>query len=333
MNLAHETGVNKLDEILVSIICITYNHEKYIVDALESFLMQKTSFKYEVLIHDDASTDRTAEIIREYEKRYPDVIKPIYQKENQYSRGVKKINYRYNHTRAQGRYVAICEGDDYWIDPYKLQKQVDYMQSNPNCSLCFHAADIIKEGKGKIGEIKPYEKDCISPTEDIILGDGGFMATNSIIYRKDAMDNPPEFYFDAPVGDYPLQIITSTKTYAYYINEIMSVYRTGVKGSWSSRMALDKNKEDKIINLNLNIIKMLNDFDKYSNGKYSNDIKKKILHNEFQILKIKRNIKGLKSAKYKTIYNCLEIKEKIKIYTRCYLPNIYMKLVDIKEKL
>lgn len=101
-----------MDKLMVSICCITYNHEKYISEALESFLMQKTSFKYEILIHDDASTDNTAKIIREYEKKFPEIIKPIYQIENQYSKG-NKINLVYNFPRAKGKYIAICEGDDY----------------------------------------------------------------------------------------------------------------------------------------------------------------------------------------------------------------------------
>jgi glycosyltransferase involved in cell wall biosynthesis len=127
-----------MNDILVSICCITYNHEKYIKDALDSFIMQKTNFNFEILIHDDASTDKTAEIIREYELRHPNLIKPIYQAENQYSKGVKVG--KFNIERAQGKYIAVCEGDDYWIDPYKLQKQVDYMSANPECLMCVHAS-------------------------------------------------------------------------------------------------------------------------------------------------------------------------------------------------
>ena len=124
-----------MDKPLVSICCITYNHEPYIRDCLEGFMMQKTNFPFEVLIHDDASTDHTADIIREYEAKYPDVIKPIYQTENQHSKGVK-ISIAYNFPRAQGKYIAICEGDDFWCDPQKLQIQFDFMEANPDYSLC-----------------------------------------------------------------------------------------------------------------------------------------------------------------------------------------------------
>ena len=99
------------------------------------------------MIHDDASTDRTADIIREYEKKYPDLIKPMYQKENQYStKGVAVVEIC-NFKRAKGKYIAVCEGDDYWTDPKKLQKQVDYLERNPECSLVFHAADFVKVNK------------------------------------------------------------------------------------------------------------------------------------------------------------------------------------------
>lgn len=318
-----------MDEILVSINCITYNHEKYIADAIESFLMQKTNFKFEILIHDDASTDKTSDIVRNYAREYPNIIKPIIEKENQYSKGVGV--FCLNLRRARGKYIAICEGDDYWTDPYKLQKQVNYMKNNPECSMCFHATEIIRVGKGKVNEIKPYNKNCISPTEDIILGGGEFIATNSILYRKEVMDKPPKFYLNAPVGDYPLQILSSIENYAYYINEFMSVYRIGVEGSWSSRMSSQKNKEKEAINLFKRLIVMLNEFNEYSNGIYSNSINRKILENEFEILKIERKIKQLKMPKYKIVYDSLGMNRKIKIYANCYFYKTYNKLSNIKR--
>ena len=122
--------------IVVSIIFNTYNHEPYIRQCLEGFVMQKTDFAFEVLIHDDASTDKTADIIREYEAHYPDIIKPIYQTENQYSKktGIMKT---FQIPRVKGKYIALCEGDDYWIDPLKLQKQVDILEKDATITTCF----------------------------------------------------------------------------------------------------------------------------------------------------------------------------------------------------
>src|SRR5690554_4624359 len=137
---------------LVSISCITYNHAPYIRQCLEGFLMQQCDFEYEILIHDDASTDGTSDIIREYQKKYPEIIKPIIQKENQWSQGVRGMMARFNFPRAKGKYIALCEGDDYWTDPLKLQKQVDFLEKNPNYSLVcggFKSIDT-KTGEEKI---------------------------------------------------------------------------------------------------------------------------------------------------------------------------------------
>ena len=129
----------------VSICCITYNHEPYIRDCLEGFLMQKTDFAYEILIHDDASTDKTADIIREYEKKYPDIIRAVYQTENQYSKTHNFIpNFQFD--KARGKYIAICEGDDFWVSPDKLQIQFDFMEANPDYSMCFHQAYVYFHG-------------------------------------------------------------------------------------------------------------------------------------------------------------------------------------------
>ena len=136
---------------LVSIFTLAYNHAPYIRQCLEGFLMQRTTFSFECLIHDDASTDETADIIREYESRYPDIIKPIYQTENQYSKG-GGITRKFLIPRAQGKYIAICEGDDYWTDPLKLQKQVDFLETHPDYTICGGMYRILKEGDTELTE-------------------------------------------------------------------------------------------------------------------------------------------------------------------------------------
>lgn len=131
------------NKILVSIKCTVYNHEPYIRQCLEGLVMQKTDFRFEAIVHDDASTDGSAAIIREYAEKYPDIIKPIYETENQYSKRDGSLS-RIMNAHMHGKYIAFCEGDDYWTDPLKLQKQVgwleehdDYVMSHSNC-LCFH---------------------------------------------------------------------------------------------------------------------------------------------------------------------------------------------------
>lgn len=129
--------MEKTNDIVVTILTLAYNHEPYIRQCLDGIVMQQTNFKFELLIHDDASTDNTANIIREYAAKYPNIIKPIYQTENQYSQKVP-IGCTYLYPRAQGKYIALCEGDDYWTDPLKLQKQVDFLESHPDYVMCSH---------------------------------------------------------------------------------------------------------------------------------------------------------------------------------------------------
>lgn len=121
--------------VMVTIRCMTYNHEPYIRQCLEGFVMQQTNFHFEAIVHDDASTDGTAAIIREYAEKYPDIIKPIYETENQYSKHDGSLD-RIMDAHMRGKYIALCEGDDYWTDPLKLQKQVDLLEQYPECSMC-----------------------------------------------------------------------------------------------------------------------------------------------------------------------------------------------------
>ena len=141
------------DSVQVSIICFAYNHEKYIRQCLDGFVMQK-GVTFEIIIHDDASTDKTADIIREYESNYPNLFKPIYQSENQYSQHVS-IQKEFMVPLVSGKYIAMCEGDDYWTDPYKLKKQYDALESNPYCVMCLHKTNVIKEDGSNIGYTCP----------------------------------------------------------------------------------------------------------------------------------------------------------------------------------
>ena len=136
------------EPLMVTILCLVYNHESYIRQCLEGFVMQKTNFRFEAIVHDDASTDGTAAIIREYAEKYPDIIKPIFETENQYSKGDGSLG-RIMTAHTHGKYVAICEGDDYWIDPLKLQRQVDFLEGNPEYVLTYTGAYIVNANSEK----------------------------------------------------------------------------------------------------------------------------------------------------------------------------------------
>lgn len=301
---------------MVSICCITYNQEKYISDALNSFLMQKTDFEYEILIHDDASTDRTAEIIKEYEKKYPDIIKLIYQTENQYSKGVKVG--RFNMERAKGKYIALCEGDDYWTDPFKLQKQVDFMEIHPLCSLCVHAAKKIYGDKKVVGYIRPSKKNRYYTTDDVILGGGGMFATNSMLFPTEYVHEIPAFFLSASISDYPLTILLSLKGNIFYMDSCMSAYRVMAKNSWSSSMQANAQKR---IEHNKRIEKMLNEIDEYTSYEHTKAIKEHIRENEFNLYRSNFKINEIRSDKYAALYSELSRKQKIRLYVGAYFPS------------
>lgn len=318
-----------MDDILVSISCITYNHEKYIADAIESFLMQKTNFKYEILIHDDASTDRTVEIIEKYRKKYPDIIKPIYQKENQYSKGIR-ISATFQYPRAKGKYIAICEGDDYWTDPYKLQKQVDYMEKHPECSMCVHAAYKVNDNTKKIaGKMRPSPNNKVFTIEEVILGGGDLFPTNSILFAR-KFSKLPQFYYNSPVGDYPLMIYLASCGPVYYIDEYMSVYRIGSSDSWTSRM-LNTNAEHKTKHTNA-IVNMLKEVDEYTNRKYTENINKRIIKERFDLLVSIGRFNEAKTGIFRSYYKSLSLVDKARLFIKEYFPNITKILRIVKRK-
>jgi glycosyltransferase involved in cell wall biosynthesis len=210
--------MENINKPLVSICSLTFNHEAFIRDCLDGFVMQKTNFTYEILIHDDASTDKTQTIIKEYQSKYPDLIKPILQKENQFSKGVKGINGKYNFSRSQGKYLALCEGDDYWTDPYKLQKQVDYMEANPEVVLTHHLYKNI-DLDGKIISESKNPLPC------------------TLVYRNVMSDMPERG--DCPNGDRFLLTFLSLKGKFKYLENIGHSVRRYHPGGVMSMQSVD----------------------------------------------------------------------------------------------
>ena len=314
-----------MKELMVSICCITYNHEEYIAAALDSFLMQKTNFHFEILVHDDASTDKTEDIIKAYGEKYPHIIKPIYQTENQYSKG-KKIE-MFVFPKANGKYAALCEGDDFWTDPHKLQKQVDYMENHSECSLCVHAAKQIM-GDKVVAFIRPSNRNKTFTTAEVIVGDGGLFATNSMFFPTRLLKNLPEFFLNCSVGDYPLTIYLSLNGKVYYIDNVMSAYRIAVKNSWSSKIQANPQKNIEHFKM---IGKMLNEVDEYTNYAHCNAVKNRIVKYQFNIMLQQGAFKEIKNEPYKEIYLALNSKSKLKIFLRQYFPSIAQILINIKR--
>lgn len=210
---------------LVSISCTAYNHEPFIRQTIEGFLIQKTNFSYEILIHDDASTDKTADVIREYEAKYPDIIKPIYQKENQHSKKVR-ISASFQYPRAKGKYIALCEGDDYWINPFKLQKQVTFLEENEEYGLVHTNFYRFFQNKNKLRN-RLYEHIPNGEVTEQLLK-RNFISTPTVVFRKillEHVDWDEIKNLNLKLMDWPLWLIFSKYCKFKYLPEVSTVYR------------------------------------------------------------------------------------------------------------
>lgn len=315
------------EEIVVSIICNTFNQELYIAQTIEGFIKQETEFRFEILIHDDASTDKTQQIIREYEMRYPLIIKPIYQKENQYSKGVSITN-TYQLPRANGKYIAICEGDDYWTDKYKLKTQVDALESHPEINICAHTVTILRD-EIIDGEVRPFKKELIVSPEQVILYGGDFVGTCSILYRRSMDKIIPEFRKFLSM-DYTIQIHGSLDKGLLYIDKNMACYRIGSNGSWTNRVLRDPQKAIKHYEL---MEKLLEVIDVSTCAKYSNvisfvrneyEFKKAYAQGDKQYLKnVARKLTFFRNIK---VYKLYGAKTSIKIGIKYQFPFLYKHL-------
>ena len=220
---------------LVAIHCLVYNHEPYLRDCFEGFVMQQTTFPFVAIVHDDASTDNSAAIIREYEAKYPHIFKPIYEKENLYRKGGFVLINEVMNTAIEttgAKYVAMCEGDDYWIDPLKLQKQVDFLEANPEYSMCFHKVRTLDVQIGDMLDDLDTQMVGHSTIEDLALRN--YIHTPSVLYRIYPMvyDKIQEMG-NCCLGDYILWMFLAEKGPIFKLDEHMSVYRFGC-GIWTS---------------------------------------------------------------------------------------------------
>ncbi|EGA90987.1 glycosyl transferase family 2 [Planococcus donghaensis MPA1U2] len=294
-------------DILVSVDCLAYNHEDFIAEAIESFLKQKTNFKFEILINDDASTDKTASIIKMYEEKYPDLIKPLYQERNLFSQSATML--QINQRRAKGKYIAICEGDDFWTDPYKLQKQVDYLEANLDCDLCVHSAYQYSEALNKVvGKVRPSRKSRDFSAEEVFLGGGELFPTNSMVYRREKADDVPDFYFDAGFGDYPLAIHLALYGKVHYLDEQMSVYRVDVKGAWSEKTLTTTINATKQNDATADLLDKIN---RHTNYQYDKTIEKTKKKNYFYLLIRQQKFKEVFTKEYARFYLELEFVRRI----------------------
>ncbi|MCU9564833.1 glycosyltransferase [Proteus mirabilis] len=298
------------DKVYISCVCIAYNHENYIRDALDSILAQKTEYRFELIIHDDKSTDNTREIILEYKKKFPNIIKLILQEENQYSKCPRIIPLTVPY--LDGNYVTICEGDDFWIDQYKLQKQIKELISNPNVNLVITQAlslypDETTEKFCNLGSTKRYISfaDCIlGPKKD-------FYPTTTFFFKKNIIVSLPDwFYTIAPVGDYYIQLFASYNNGCIYLPDITSIYRRDSIGSWSQSLNFNKIISDRKNRINCN----------------------KFISNQLQLNKLEKSALNKKSCIYKKDIALSYLRQKkYFIFTLNIIINFFSSPIDYSK--
>lgn len=247
---------------LIGIRCLAYNHEKTIRQTLDGFVKQETDFKFNVVIHDDASTDITPEIIKEYAEKYPDLIKPIFEEKNIFQNSPKGTLRRImDDATNKYKYIALCEGDDYWISPQKLQRQISFLESHPEYSMCCCDAVIITPDGEQNWSISDSDIDLT--VDDIVKGGGLYVPTAGIVYRKSVKDDYPLCCINCHVGDYPLQIMCSLKGKVRYFSDKMVAYRYVCGNSWTANN--QKRNYNEKIGAWISELDMLDGLDQYSN--------------------------------------------------------------------
>ena len=221
---------------LVSVLVMTYDHARYIAQALDGALMQETRFPVEILVSEDCSTDGTREIVQAYAERHPERVRLLLSERNLHSNAVVVRGFE----AARGRYMALLDGDDYWTSPHKLRKQVEFLERHPECSMCFHNALVVDEsGQRPPRPWTPPGRREISTLADIWMGN--FIATCSAMYRAGVVGRIPDWYLPLfPITDWPLHILHAERGLIGYIDDVMGVYRHHPGGMYSSRSEREK---------------------------------------------------------------------------------------------
>ena len=319
--LEKEVDMIRNDEVKVSVCCMVYNQEKYLERMLDSVVSQKCDFRYEILIHDDASTDASPTIIMNYAKKYPDLIRPILQMENQYSKGIK-ISQKFLYPLVKGQYIAFCEGDDYWTDEYKLHKQYCFMEQNKDCSICTHYVQPIKENgnimenslipslRMKTGLIiaEKYAEMIIGRAECTFQLSSYFIRFELV---KGLIKETPEFMLAASAGDEGLQRYCINKGDLFFISDTMSCYRVNSIGSWNMRenSTIEKKEKHCLAMKQMDVL-----FNEFSNYRFHEIIEAGLLYRDFLLLIQKKEYRKLYSIRHRKCWKNRSFKNRIKLY-------------------
>jgi glycosyltransferase involved in cell wall biosynthesis len=230
-------------DVKVSVAMITYNHEAFIAQAIDSVLMQQTDFEVELVIGEDCSPDGTRSIVRDYAEKHPGIIKALLHPQNLGpAHGPGKNNLVSVLRACRGQYIALLEGDDYWTDPLKLQKQVEFLEAHPECAICFHNVMVTYMDQQRTSHFFcPPDQKEISTLKDLLINN--FIPTCSVIYRRGLFGEIPNWFHELPIGDWPLHVLNAQYGHIGYLDEGMAVFRIHAGGIWSSRDTVARIKQ------------------------------------------------------------------------------------------
>ncbi len=299
---------------VISIICNTFNHEKYIRDALEGFLSQKVSVPFEILVHDDASTDATADMVRTFEAANPGIVKPIYQTENQYSKKVA-ITPQIQLPRALGKYVAFCEGDDYWTDPEKLQVQYDFMEAHPEYSGCCHAYSMVDKDGTLLEERRDLKDNGVVPISKLLGNQLEVPHFATLFLRRDCLEGLGPVFLGKRCNDMVIRMYCAAKAPLFYLNRNMSCYRRFTERSWTVRVgakiAVSGTKWHKA---NMAFLK---EYDAFTEGRFHDEVVQSLDWREFEIAWSEGRFR---EAHSKMAYRKASFRRRMAILAGCICP-------------
>ena len=309
---------------LVSVLCTAYNHESYIRAALEGIVSQRTGFAFELLINDDLSTDGTADIIREYAARYPDIIRPFYQEKNLYSQDID-IYQTVFYPNARGKYVAFCEGDDYWTDPDKLRLQVDFLEAHPDYSGCVHNTMLhYCAGDREDEPLLDRSGDGDVRMENVIAGMSRSYHTSSLVAKTALLSDPPDFYAVAAqygFGDYPDALWLMLHGPVRYLDRVMSVYRINSgESAWSSGVDWQYDKLRRFI---IGRHEMLTVFRPHAPEEYLPLVDATLREQEFELMYIEGRDREQRRPPYREILRRQSLKYRLNNALKCLFPGLH----------
>ena len=346
-------SINEKNEYLLCARCMTYNQSAFIKDAMDGFCMQQTKFPYYVVIYDDASTDGEQEVIKAYLGNHfnqceEDGFRQWESEEAWYVFARHKDNLNcyflvvylkmnlYKTQRKEelikewcvAKYIALCEGDDCWTDPHKLQKQVEYMEAHPNCTLCCSDA-LILDSK-EVLSWKRYVSDCAVPVEDIIVGGGMWLQTVTFVYRMGLWSECPDCCRKCHVGDYPLAIWAALNGDVYYFSDVTAVYRHKSEGSWTSRIEL-LSARDQIKGWRSEV-DMLKGLDEWSKGRYNDAFNQRIRDYLWYLIEDYRKDSKLLWKEFSNERRTLSKSQRLKWFGYAYTPWFFSVKRKVRRK-